>query len=72
MIKFQNVTKTYNSHTTVLDNVSFSIRKGEFVSIVGRSGAGKTTLIKLLLGIEKPTSGEIFFDSMNVGKMTPG
>ena len=72
MIKFQNVTKTYNFHTTVLDDVSFSIKKGEFVSIVGKSGAGKTTLIKLLLGIEKPTSGEIFFDNNNVGEMTPG
>lgn len=66
MIKFQNVTKVYPPNTTVLDNISFEIKTGEFVSIVGKSGAGKTTLIRLLLGLEEPTSGEIIFKESNV------
>lgn len=66
MIKFQNVTKTYPPNTTVLDNVSFEVKLGEFVSIVGKSGAGKTTLIRLLLGLEKPTSGQIFFNETDL------
>ena len=68
MIKFKNVTKVYSSSTVVLENVSFEVEKGEFVSIVGKSGAGKTTLIKLLLGFETPTSGEIYFQSTNINE----
>ena len=66
MIKFQNVTKSYPSGDVVLNNVSFEIKLGEFVSIVGKSGAGKTTLIRLLLGLEGPTSGEIYFNETNI------
>ncbi len=73
MIFFNNVTKTYppyltKKEKTVLDNVSFKIEKGEFVCIVGRSGAGKTTLFRILLGEEKPTSGSVFFDGKDVCK----
>ena len=65
MIKFNNVTKIYPPNTVVLQNVSFEIKEGEFVCIVGKSGAGKTTLAHLILGLEAPTSGEIYFDGMN-------
>ena len=68
MIRFKNVTKIYSPSTTVLKDVSFEIEKGEFVSIVGKSGAGKTTLIRLLLGFEMPTSGEIYFQNINVNE----
>jgi cell division transport system ATP-binding protein len=61
MIKFENITKTYSDGTTVLEDVSFEIKEGEFVSIVGKSGAGKTTLVHLILGLETPSSGEIYF-----------
>src|SRR3989338_55080 len=54
MIKFQNVTKIYPPDNIVLEDISFDIKEGEFVSIVGKSGAGKTTLIKIILGLEKP------------------
>lgn len=66
MIKFQKVTKVYPSGSVVLDDVSFEIKTGEFVSIVGKSGAGKTTLIRLLLCLEKPTSGDILFNDSNI------
>lgn len=69
MIKFDKVTKIYPPDTTVLENISFEIKEGEFVSIVGKSGAGKTTLIRLLLGLEEPTSGEIFVDNININKI---
>jgi cell division transport system ATP-binding protein len=71
MITFQNVTKTYNHGTVALDKVSFKIQPNEFVSIVGRSGAGKSTIVKLLIGEEKPTKGQIFFGSYEVNKLKP-
>jgi cell division transport system ATP-binding protein len=52
MIYFDNVTKIYSDDTIALENVDLKIEPGEFVSIVGHSGAGKTTLIKLLLAEE--------------------
>jgi len=69
MITFQNVTKSYNHGTIALDKVSFKIQPNEFVLIVGRSGAGKSTIIKLLIGEEKPTKGQIFFGSYEVNKL---
>ena len=66
MIKFDNVTKIYPPETVVLQDVSFEIKEGEFVSIVGKSGAGKTTLVRLILGLEAPTSGEVFFKDVNI------
>ena len=69
MIKFENVTKIYPDETVVLQDVSFEIKEGEFVSIVGKSGAGKTTLVRLLLGLETPTSGQVFFQGKNVNEI---
>lgn len=69
MIKFQNITKIYPLDTTALEEINFEINKKEFVSIVGRSGAGKTTLIRLLLAEEKPTKGRVFFEDQDVHKI---
>ncbi len=72
MIIFQNVSKIYksNSHRSVaLDEVTFAINPKEFVSVVGKSGAGKSTIIKLLIGEEKPTKGRIIFSSHDVNKL---
>ena len=66
MIKFQNVTKIYPDETVVLQDVSFEIKEGEFVSIVGKSGAGKTTLTRMILGLEDPTHGDVFFKNKNL------
>lgn len=70
MIYFQNVSKKYPDDDELsLDNVSLTISQGEFVSIVGHSGAGKTTFTKLILAEEKPTSGTVFYQSKNVHKL---
>ena len=65
-IEFKNVTKEYIEGNKVLDDVSFSIEKGEFVFIIGPSGAGKSTIIKLLTCEEKPDRGEIEFQGKSV------
>jgi len=69
MIYFDNVSKTYTDGTVALDGVTFSVEQGEFVSIVGHSGAGKTTLMKLLLGEDNATSGSVSFDSVDIQKV---
>lgn len=66
MIKFDSVTKEYPDGTRALENVSFSVSESEFVFVVGPSGAGKTTLIKLLLREELPTEGTIFFEDLEI------
>ena len=66
MIYFDKVSKIYPDNSIALEDVSFSIEPKEFVSIVGHSGAGKTTLIKMFLGEETPTDGKIFFESLDI------
>jgi cell division transport system ATP-binding protein len=68
MLYFENVSKEYNGQKT-LDAINMTIEKGELVSIVGHSGAGKTTLIKLLLAEEKPSTGKVSFHSNSVHKL---
>lgn len=69
MIKFQNISKIYPPNSVAVEDVSFKINEKEFVSIVGKSGAGKTTLFKLLLAEESPTQGRIFFENEDVHKI---
>ena len=70
-IEFKNVTKEYIPGNKVLDDVSFSIEKGEFVFMIGPSGAGKSTIIKLLTREEKPEEGQIFFNNEDISNITP-
>ena len=69
MIFFNNVSKEYPSSGTVLSDITVEIKPKEFVSVVGPSGAGKTTLMKLLLTEEKPSSGEVLFESVDVHRL---
>lgn len=70
MLYFDRVSKEYNDGNKVLDNISITINKGELVSIVGHSGAGKTTLIKLLLAEEYPTEGVVSFNSDDIHNLS--
>jgi cell division transport system ATP-binding protein len=71
MIYFTNVSKTYSGDSTSLHTVNLTINRGEFVSVVGHSGAGKTTLVKLLLAEEYPTEGTVFYESLDIHKLSP-
>lgn len=73
MIKVKNLTKTYHVgsvDTTALDNVSFTIKKGEFVAIMGPSGSGKSTLMHILGALDLPTEGEYWLDGVNVKNLS--
>ncbi len=69
MIRLKNVTKQYPPNSTALLNVSLHIEPGEFVSIVGQSGTGKTTLAKLLFAEERPTKGQVVIGGWDVSNI---
>jgi len=69
VISLRNVSKVYHPNVVALDNVSLNIDTGEFVSIVGMSGTGKSTLVRLLIAEERPTNGEIHVDDWVVNDM---
>ena len=71
MLELRNVTKVYPDGPVALDDVSVRLGKGEFMFVVGQSGAGKTTLTKLLLCEEKPTSGTIIINNKDITKLRP-
>lgn len=69
ILKVENLTKIYgkgNAKVVALDNVSFSVAKGEFIAIVGASGSGKSTLLHLIGGVDRPTSGKVFIDGTDI------
>ena len=70
MIYYDKVSKIYPDKSIALDSVSFGIEPKEFVTIVGQSGAGKTTLVKLLIREEYPSKGSVFFESANVHQLS--
>jgi len=68
MIEFENVSKAYSNGVVALKNINMSIERGEFVFLIGASGAGKTTVTKLLMREENVTSGEIYLDGEDITK----
>ncbi len=72
ILRVENLTKTYGkdeSKVIAINNVSFSVQKGEFVAIVGASGSGKSTLLHLIGGVDRPTSGKVFIDGKDIYQM---
>jgi len=73
MIKCENISKTYQTgetFLTVLKEVSFEIKKGEFVAIVGPSGSGKSTLMHILGALDKPSNGKYFFNKQDISELS--
>ena len=72
MIKIENITKTFKSdyeELTVLKNISFGIEDAAKVALVGASGTGKTTLLQIIGGLDKPTEGRVSVDGQNINEM---
>ena len=72
ILKVENLSKIYGKKETLvraIDNISFSIKRGEFVAIIGASGSGKSTLLHLLAGIDTPTSGKIFIENQELSEL---
>ena len=72
LIKLVNVKKTYKTGVTAIQDLNLSIKKGQFVFIIGSTGCGKSTLIKMLYREEKPTSGQLIVGGIDVGKLRNG
>ena len=71
ILKVESLTKIYgkdDNKVVALDNVSFSVQKGEFIAIVGASGSGKSTLLHLIGGVDRPTSGKVYIDGKDIYK----
>ncbi|MBQ3665362.1 MAG: ABC transporter ATP-binding protein [Lachnospiraceae bacterium] len=69
ILRVENLTKIYGKDQTkvyALDNVSFTVQKGEFVAIVGASGSGKSTLLHLIGGVDRPTQGKVYIDGQDI------
>lgn len=69
ILEVKNLSKVYGkgeTAVTALDNISFSVKKGEFVCIIGPSGSGKSTLLHLLGGVDRPSSGKVFIDETDI------
>lgn len=69
MIYYDKVSKIYPDKTIAIENISFGVEPKEFVTVVGHSGAGKTTLIKMLIAEDRPSKGSVFFESSNIHKL---
>lgn len=72
ILQIRNLIKTYPNGTQALKGVSFDVKKGEFLVIIGLSGSGKSTLLRCINRLHDPTSGEILFNGKDIAKIQPG
>ena len=73
ILKVENLCKTYGSGENMVkavDNISFSVEKGEYLAIIGASGSGKSTLLHLIGGVDRPTSGKVYIDGEDIYEMS--
>ena len=73
ILKVENLSKIYNlgnEEIKAIDNISFEIKKGEFIALIGASGSGKSTLLHLLGGVDKPTQGKIFLEGQDITNLS--
>ena len=71
MLRIQNITKTYPTGTQALKNVSFDVKDGEFLVVIGLSGSGKSTLLRCINRLIDPTEGKIFWDDTDITAAPP-
>ena len=72
ILKVENLSKVYGSgaaQVKAIDGVTFSVKKGEFVAIIGASGSGKSTLLHMLGGVDRPTSGTVFVEETDIYRL---
>jgi putative ABC transport system ATP-binding protein len=75
VIEIKNLHKTYNTSQVAVkavNGIDLSISKGEFTAVVGPSGSGKTTFLNMVGGLDRPTSGEVFVDGVNIWELSSG
>ena len=65
MIRLEHVSKSFGTQK-VLDDLSLSVNEGEFLTVIGRSGCGKTTMLRLINGLQKPDSGDVYVEGLNI------
>lgn len=68
MIKFDNVSKIYSKNSAALKNINLEIEMGELAFLTGHSGAGKSTMLKLIMGLTKPSTGQIIINNTDIAK----
>lgn len=69
IIRFENVSKSYDDGTVVLKNINFEIERGKFYTLLGPSGCGKTTILRLIAGFTEPSNGTIYFNDKNINNV---
>jgi len=69
MLKIENLTKVYKGGVKALDNINFSVKKGEFLAIIGLSGSGKSTLLRCINRLVEPSNGKIFWNNIEITSM---
>lgn len=71
IIRFENVSKSYDSDTVVLKNINFELARGKFYTLLGPSGCGKTTILRIIAGFEKPTGGNVYINGKRMNDVPP-